>query len=299
MDIFVRLFVEKDDIKKNDILKEYIEKGGEIDAVRKEDGVTLLHICSRRNHLLVNTMICAHVSLNVIDNEKRTPLFYAVLSNSIDNVRSLIENGAVIDITDISGNTPLHYAIMNDNIDIVRFFISQGCDVNIANNDYLTPLMLACKNDRSIHYCEMIKMLVDAGSDVDIEVSGCKPVQLMTFVDNNELVTAMIKNNKNIDSEENRKLFDVLHYLGHHGLDEAINVLIEHEYNFNVRRIMNSQSPLHASALYGHFTTVKLLVEKGNADVNITDYYGKTPYDYAHDIGNTEIAEYLLSKSNS
>jgi serine/threonine-protein phosphatase 6 regulatory ankyrin repeat subunit A len=62
---------------------------------------------------VIEMMLKKSNSVNEVDAQMKTALFYAVFNNSSEQVniiRVLIENGAKVNQKDCEGRTPLHYA---------------------------------------------------------------------------------------------------------------------------------------------------------------------------------------------
>lgn len=80
----------------------------------------------------------------------------------------LINQGAVINVSDKIGDTPLHYAAEHGKIELMRSLIAKGADVNALNLQGKTPLhevgRVHCYNDMSDH----IALLLDSGSEMNI-----------------------------------------------------------------------------------------------------------------------------------
>ena len=55
------------------------------------------------------------------------------LTNNLDIIKLLIEEGLNINEWGICGHTPLHYHVKNGNFDIVKYLLSKGADVNKKN----------------------------------------------------------------------------------------------------------------------------------------------------------------------
>jgi ankyrin repeat protein len=77
--------------------------------------------------------------------------FDSVISNSLDVVKKLINQGIDINIKDdIQGNTALIFAIMNGSIDMVKFLLEQPeIDINIKNNNGWDALSVAHLYDQT------------------------------------------------------------------------------------------------------------------------------------------------------
>jgi ankyrin repeat protein len=100
------------------------------------------------------------------DAEGRSPLFSAVLGNSVGVLALLLESGADPNLRDNDGWTPLHFAAQESLPEIARILVSRGADPNVQDNDGATPLWRAVQSarDRS----ELCTVLRQAGAKDDI-----------------------------------------------------------------------------------------------------------------------------------
>ena len=85
------------------------------------------------------------VQVNELSNEvdAATPLHFAVLSNCLGNVETLLSRGADINQCDAEGNTAMHFAVMTKSIEMVMLLDSKGGQADIANGEGETPIMMS------------------------------------------------------------------------------------------------------------------------------------------------------------
>jgi ankyrin repeat protein len=97
----------------------------------------------------------------LLDNK----LIQACENGTIEDVKSLVENGADVNAKNVLKMTPLHFACKNGNLETVKFLFDNGADVNAKNVLKMTPLHFACKNGN----LETVKFLVGKGADVNVK----------------------------------------------------------------------------------------------------------------------------------
>jgi ankyrin repeat protein len=80
-------------------------------------------------------------------NEQRddgwTPLMNAVLVSDKRSAKTLIENGARLELREEEGRTALYIAVEYGVTDMTRMLIDAGADINAKNKDGYTPLQCA------------------------------------------------------------------------------------------------------------------------------------------------------------
>lgn len=89
-------------------------------------------------------------SLDLINDEKQTPLHLAVRNNSLEIVEILLAFGASPSIRDFRGNNGLHMATAiqsPESIKLLADSVSSKDDLNAFNNFGFTPLHIAVMND--------------------------------------------------------------------------------------------------------------------------------------------------------
>ncbi|KAJ3659688.1 hypothetical protein Zmor_011363 [Zophobas morio] len=163
---------------RKDIIKFFIERGAEVDAVGGELNATPLHWATRQGHLdavvilmnagtdptlrdaegcscihlaaqfghtaLVAYFIARGISPDLADRAGMTPLMWSCWKIcSLDPTRLLLTLGASPNLTDQQGNTALHWAILARNTSAISTLILQGqASLNVPNHRGDTPLSM-------------------------------------------------------------------------------------------------------------------------------------------------------------
>lgn len=191
---------------------------------RDNKGKTLLHyaITLERNNEKLLLLLLKYLNPNVKDNEGVTPLQEACRigdDNAKRAVLALIKAGADVTVCDNVGSTPLHDAalrssgITNDSAlksagitikkmkEIIQILLSNGANVKQQNNLGETPLHLAVFR-RFSHSKEIVSEFIKQGADIDAQ-----------------------------DKDGNTPL----HYAARSGYVEAVQLLLEHKAQKNIR----------------------------------------------------------------
>jgi len=106
-------------------------------------------------------------SIDLINDEKLTPLHLAVRDNSVEIIEMLVAFGANPSIRDIRGNSSLHMATAirsSESLKILAESLASKDDVNAFNNFGITPLHIAMMNDDK----PCIDLLLRHGADPKI-----------------------------------------------------------------------------------------------------------------------------------
>jgi ankyrin repeat protein len=126
--LFYRLAAEgKLTVEMTKLLVKYNVNVDKVDTNR----LNSLHILSQSGDFEnLEFLIRSGVDVNILNNQNRNALHYAVLTPSNTNVINLlIASGVDINGKDINGATPLHLATKIKNCDNIELLIKQGANV--------------------------------------------------------------------------------------------------------------------------------------------------------------------------
>lgn len=215
-------------------------------------------------------------------------LSYAFICNHQNIATYLLKKGADINTQDENGMTLLHHAIGAQNQNAVEYLLKHGVNVNLANNDGQTLLQLAIVNSQS----KIALTLVEKGAKID-SLSSLQKVDLlktaitMGKTSAADLIVQSIDLNKP-DAEGNTLLHEAAQTSGN---EKLIQFLIEKRADVNQEN-NDQMTPLNYAALYSSLDSIKLLVEKGNANLNTS--FPLLSFELIRD--HQDAAIYLLGK---
>uniref|UniRef100_A0A1X7TP59 Death domain-containing protein n=1 Tax=Amphimedon queenslandica TaxID=400682 RepID=A0A1X7TP59_AMPQE len=210
-----------------------LTNGARADIVYK-DGETLLHYASESGKVEMLELFIRRgdYDVNVSDKRKRTPLFNAVKSGSIEAVDILLTNGAKTDVVSNDGVTLLHCAGESGKVEMLEFWIRRGdYDVNVKDKNNRTPLFNAVTSGS----VEAVEILLDNGANTDV-----------------------------VDKDSK----SLLHYAGESGEIEMLEFWIRREdYDLNVKD-KRKRTPLFNAVKKGSIEAVDiLLTNRARTDV--------------------------------
>ena len=103
------------------------------------------HLVQRNNISGIRYLIIQGVNINILDEERTSPLHIACKESSIQTIEEIIFQGSMINIPDLVGWTPLHMACYYNRPDVVLLLLKSGANYNTHNRDKLSARDLAIK----------------------------------------------------------------------------------------------------------------------------------------------------------
>ncbi len=120
-----------------------------------------LHKAARSGDVaLIQARLRQGVNPNVRDQEGRTPLMDAVVTEQVAAMRALISGGADVNVRARDGQTPLIEAAGEGRLDAARVLVASGADLNLSSRGWGTALKTA---ERTGHN-DVAAMLLQAGA---------------------------------------------------------------------------------------------------------------------------------------
>jgi ankyrin repeat protein len=125
----------------------------------------------------VRQLLAAGANPDARDEDGRTPIFSAVLGNSVGLLGLLLESGADVNAEDNDGWTALHFAAQEHLPELARILLGRGADPNRKDSDGATALWRAVQACRG--RVELVSILRQAGAKDDLpNAQGETPRQL-------------------------------------------------------------------------------------------------------------------------
>ena len=114
--------------------------------------------------------------------EKRVPLCEAVIHNDSVAFEKLLTKGADVNELDYNNLSALFYACQNGQYEMAKSLIQNGANIEIKDRFGKTPLSMAVfwyNVNNSVSDGKLIKLLIDAGADINAKnIAGVSPLSL-------------------------------------------------------------------------------------------------------------------------
>jgi len=116
-------------------------------AYLRPEEISFLKACSGKNVSAIRYYMKKGVNVNLLDEDRTSPLHVACRSGSLQVCEELLNWGAMLDIADIAGWTPLHIAAYYRRSLICHMLLKKGADPYNVNRQGETPWDLV--NDKN------------------------------------------------------------------------------------------------------------------------------------------------------
>jgi ankyrin repeat protein len=265
-------------------------------------------------------------AIGSLDKNKNTPLHHAIDENKLKAAQLLIKSGSGVNGVNYKMETPLHIAAYEGNAKAIKLLLNHGADYTLREMRHRIPLFLATNWG---HNLEAVKLLVEAGSDVnDRNVRGESVLVSTLYYGKKEIIHYLIDRGATLPEDE-RTLRQVAYVTASNGMKRpfgmAVNKLEKKKADWWTRIPMQAcarggslpiaraliakgvpfnkkdlygVAPIHIAAEKGKLEMVRFLLAKG-VDINTPSLVGKTPLHYAGDKGHKKLVKYLISKGAS
>ncbi|KAF5928382.1 hypothetical protein HPG69_014987 [Diceros bicornis minor] len=248
--------------------------------------------------------------MGILSITDQPPLVQAIFSRDVEEVRSLLSQKENINVLDQERRTPLHAAAYVGDVPILQLllmsgesgelkglfsgawsrgnYIPTGANVNAKDTLWLTPLHRAAASRNE----KVLGLLLAHSADVNARDKLWQtPLHVAAANRATKCAEALapLLSSLNVADRSGRS---ALHHAVHSGHLETVNLLLNKGASLNVCDKKERQ-PLHWAAFLGHLEVLKLLVARG-ADLGCKDRKGYGLLHTAAASGQIEVVKYLL-----
>jgi ankyrin repeat protein len=272
----------------DDLIVGYLA-GGEITSLDEYNMmIELLDAVYRGNTEAVKTLLDEGADVNVKDYNDFTALMRATMQGNTETIEVLLDAGADMNAKANDGWTALMYAVRQGYIEIMKVLLDAGAAVNAKANDGWTALIYAARQG----HIETMKVLLDAGADVNVvDNNGWTALMYAARQGRIETMKVLLDAGADVNVVDNNGRTALVR-AAVSGNAEVVNVLLEAGVGVNAKAD-DGWTALMYAARQGHIETMNSLLDAG-ADVNVKAEGGWTALMNAAMSGNTEVVKILL-----
>ncbi|XP_031549468.1 uncharacterized protein LOC116287002 [Actinia tenebrosa] len=330
------------------VIEKIIKSSISLNITDNEGKTALIYSLQENNESLACALIEAGADVKMVDNTEKNALFYATIGGC-KNAFSKLANIVDINVIDNQGKTVLMYAVQYIKTSFVSELIDSGAQINVADKDGKTALIycapslmkvkgvwcIGYKKSRNPQELEQAKistisnivtvasMLIQAGADINVSDNEGKTALIYSLRDEDKrLSCALIKAGANLSiMDENGKT--ALFYAVLYNRSSVVQVLIDggadinlcdcegktalihcaqhqiqtrekqrmYRYRYSMSRYHDGDHP--GSDRNDHNTVASILI-KSSADLNKTDNKGRTALIYSLLNDNQDLARTLI-----
>ncbi|XP_050955330.1 ankyrin repeat and SOCS box protein 15-like [Labeo rohita] len=231
------------------------------------------------------------------NSRKESPLLLAVRVRSYQMVYALISHGAVVDQVCSKRWTALHEAAQVGCVDILMLLLRRGGQISVRDCHGVTPLSVAaeCAN------LEVVQVLIESGADVNAQSCKGESVLMDAAGSGNPDCVELLLNHGASPNLASLTGHLPIHRAAFEGHYLVLKILLS--VTSKTALIKSGQSPVHSAADGGHAQCLQLLIDSGfdvNAllDETISDNYSdmrRSALYFAVSNGDLTCAEMLLN----
>ncbi|KAM9024319.1 inversin isoform 1-T1 [Ara ararauna] len=271
---------------------------GEVDTQDRNKQTALHWSAYYNNPEHVKLLIKHDSNIGIPDIEGKIPLHWAANNkdpSAIHTVKCILEAApteSLLNWQDYEGRTPLHFAVADGNVAVVDVLTSyEGCNVTSYDNLFRTPLHWAAL----LGHAQIVHLLLERikFGTIPSDSQGATPLHYAAQSNFAETVEVFLKHPSVKDDSDLEGRTSFMWAAGK-GSDDVIRTMLTLKLDIDINMTDKyAGTALHAAALSGHVSTVKLLLEH-NAQVDALDVMKHTPLFRACEMGHKEVIQTLI-----
>jgi len=228
------------------------------------------------NKKIIAVFILFLINIYLFSNQQE--FFKAVKNGDLEKTRTFLnQDKNLVNIQDELKEYPIFYAVKNNNINLTLLLIKYGAKTDVKDKTNKTVLETAIKNE----YNEIASLLIDNGADVNAKDMTKNSLIFSVIEKENPIILRkMIQYNADVN-QLNFKNESALYILLEKNRLDLAELLLKGNPDFNYKNLAGDTLLIRALK---HFKTdiVKFLLNNG-ADVNMPSKMGKLPLNIAAD----------------
>ncbi|KAL1877363.1 hypothetical protein VTK73DRAFT_8658 [Phialemonium thermophilum] len=258
--------------------------------LRDNDRLSPLDWAVEMNDLSAAWLLCEHGADPDADDDVGglTALCRASGLGHRELVRFLLDRGATADRVDNAGHAALHHAAWKGHGEVVELLASRGATVDSRDAEGKTALVIAARTGA----LDMLRVLLQHGASTDIgNTDGMNALHFAASYKFNDGLRLLLEKTTDPNLPD-RKGTAPLHWAAYHGDAETIRVLAAGGADIDARTNKTHMTPLML-AVMGRRNDVVLALLEAKAKMELRDTQGVTAREHAVRLGHDDIVKIL------
>jgi ankyrin repeat protein len=242
--------------------------GGEPDLVSLVEMDTALHIAAEDGDVEeVITLVEEGADVEAADAGGWRVLHIAAADGHVEVARTLLEAGAHLEAQTARGSKPLYLAAQRGHVEVLRTLLEAGADVEAQAADGFRPLHVAAQDG----HVEVARTLLEAGAGLEAQAAGSTPLDIAAQHGGVEVVRTLVAAGADLGAADGDGE-KPLHLAALGGCAETIGALLELEVDIH-DLTEDGRTALHCAS---SSEAVQALLEAG-AYLHHRNIWGATP----------------------
>ena len=274
-----------------ELFRYFADTGADI-YLKDHDGRNCLHIAALNGHLnLCKILIDKHnFDVHMADNQGHTALHHSVYYGSFELFRYFADIGDDIYLKTHDGRNCLHIAAMYGHLNLCKMLIDKhNFDINMTDDSGISSLHYSAR-----YGCyKLFRYFTDMGADIYLKSNNGRNCLHIAALYGHLSLCNILKDKYNFDVHmADNHGWAALHHSARYGSYELFRYFVDMGADIYLE-IHDGRNCLHIAALYGHLKLCKILIDKHNFDVDLTDNDGCSTLHYSARYGSYYLFRYF------
>lgn len=275
--------------KHKNVVEYLLMNGISPNGISDEGKSALIYAIETSNRDIVDLLIKYNVDIDMPDDDDITPLMYAASVGDIEIVKKLLDNNANVKLVDNLGRNALAHAAMSGNITIIELLLNNGLILK-NKKENISLLMWAVIYDN----LKSVKYLIQKGMDIkEKDKNGWNPFMFACAKGYMDIIEYTLKIYPDILIEKSKNNETALIIAADNEKTEVVNYLLSKGICVKEKNSDN-YTALEIAILRNNFEICELIINFYK--INYPNYSLQEEYNFAKDIGNKEIIDFIQSK---
>ena len=306
-------------------VKGYLDLGVPVDVTDEDGWSPVHHAIAHRQVEAIRLLMDRGCLMNPVENRKQATkssdlhittegggkystytekwhyhyVFEAARCGDTATIKSYLNSGGPVDLTNEDGCTLLHCAAGEGQIKVVELLIKRGCCIDPVDKNRWTPSIYstACGHVQTV---QLMKQQLNEPREeqyltYSVDSRGRSVLHFAAQYGHLHMIEMLSGQGFNVNIDDDEGLTP-LHYAAACGHLESVHTLLRLGGRKSMTKVaVNAGTPLHLAVEGGHKDIVSLLLNEG-CPINVVDSKGRSVLHYAAECGQIHMIEMLAEK---